>query len=138
MTLGVEHGVHAFAWRDPQPGAHVARAVLSYLHHQAEQGTSCPLTMSYAAYPVLAKADAIDPQWLRKASAAHYDPRNRPMAEKSGVTFGMGMTEKQVGSDVRSNSTRARDRKSGAEGKRGSVRVDLGGRRMIQKKRQRI
>src|SRR3546814_8205311 len=87
MTLGVEHGVHAFAWRDPQPGAHVARAVLSYLHHQAQQGTSCPLTMSYAAYPVLAKADAIDPQWLRKASAAHYDPRNRPMAEKSGVTF---------------------------------------------------
>lgn len=107
MTLGVEHGVHAFAWRDPQPGAHVARAVLSYLHHQAEQGTSCPLTMSYAAYPVLARADGIDPQWLSKASAAHYDPRNRPMADKAGVTFGMGMTEKQGGSDVRSNSTRA-------------------------------
>jgi len=107
MQLGVEHGVHAFAWRDPQPGAQVARAVLSYLHHQAEQGTSCPLTMSYAAYPVLAKASGIDPQWLSKASAAHYDPRNRPMAEKMGVTFGMGMTEKQGGSDVRTNSTRA-------------------------------
>lgn len=107
MSLAIEHGVHAFAWRDPQPGAHVARAVLSYLHHQAEQGSSCPLTMSYAAYPVLAKASGIDPQWLHKASAAHYDPRNRPLADKPGVTFGMGMTEKQGGSDVRSNSTRA-------------------------------
>ncbi|MDX2299641.1 MAG: acyl-CoA dehydrogenase family protein [Xanthomonadaceae bacterium] len=107
MTLGVERGVHAFAWRDPRPGAHVARAALSYLHHQAEQGTSCPLTMSYAAYPVLAAADGIEPAWLTKAIAPHYDPRNRPMTEKAGVTFGMGMTEKQGGSDVRSNSTRA-------------------------------
>ena len=113
MTLGVEHGVHAFAWREPRPGAHVARAVLSYLHHQAEQGTSCPLTMSYAAYPVLAKADGIDPQWLSKARAAHYDPRNRPMADKAGATFGMGMTEKQGGSDVRSNSTRATETADG-------------------------
>jgi len=107
MHLGVEHGVHAFGWRDLRPGAHVARAALSYLHHQAEQGTSCPLTMSYAAYPVLAAAAGIDPAWLTKASAPHYDPRNRPMTEKAGVTFGMGMTEKQGGSDVRSNSTRA-------------------------------
>lgn len=114
MTLGVEHGVHAFAWREPRPGAHVARAVLSYLHHQAEQGTSCPLTMSYAAYPVLAKADGIDPQWLSKARAAHYDPRNRPMADKAGATFGMGMTEKQGGSDVRSNSTRATETADGS------------------------
>lgn len=107
MTLGVEQGVHAFAWRDPRPGTQVARAALSYLHHQAEQGTSCPLTMSFAAYPVLASADAIDPAWLSKAIAPHYDPRNCPMTEKAGVTFGMGMTEKQGGSDVRSNSTRA-------------------------------
>src|SRR3546814_2602004 len=70
--------------------------------------------MSYAAYPVLAKADAIDPQWLRKASAAHYDPRNRPMSEKAGVTFGMGMTEKQGGSDVRSNSSHAAETTDGS------------------------
>lgn len=107
MALGVEHGVHALAWREPKPGAQVARAALSYLHHQAEQGTSCPLTMSYAAYPVLAAAQGLDPAWLGKAIAPHYDGRNRPMSEKSGITVGMGMTEKQGGSDVRSNSTRA-------------------------------
>lgn len=114
MTLGVEHGVHAFAWRDPRPGAHVARAALSYLHHQAEQGTSCPLTMSYAAYPVLAAADGIERDWLVKAIAPHYDPGNRPMRDKAGVTFGMGMTEKQGGSDVRSNSTRASELADGS------------------------
>src|SRR5687768_13506170 len=53
MRAAIEAGVHGFAWRHERPGAHVARAALSYLHHQAEAGTSCPLTMTYAAVPVL-------------------------------------------------------------------------------------
>lgn len=106
MQAGVEHGVAGLAWRDPKPGAHVARAALSYLHHQAEQGSSCPLTMTYAGQPVLAQMPVLA-ELAAKACAAHYDPRDVPMAQKSGITLGMGMTEKQGGSDVRANSTRA-------------------------------
>lgn len=107
MTLGIEHGVHALAWRERVPGAQVARAVLSFLHHQAEQGTSCPLTMSYAAWPVLSKAGNVDSAWLQAAISPVYDPRNVPARAKGGLTFGMGMTEKQGGSDVRANRTQA-------------------------------
>jgi len=105
MRAAVQAGVHAFAWRDPQPGAHVARAALSYLHHQAEAGTSCPLTMSYAAVPVLERSEQARQTWLAKAISAEYDGRNVPAAQKAGVTLGMGMTEKQGGSDVRANTT---------------------------------
>jgi putative acyl-CoA dehydrogenase len=90
----------------PRPGAHVARAALSYLHHQAEAGTSCPLTMTHAAVPVLRREPALR-EWADKAAAPHYDPRDVPIADKPGITLGMGMTEKQGGSDVRSNATRA-------------------------------
>ncbi len=106
MQLGIEHGVAGLAWREPRPGAHVARAALSYLHHQAEQGTSCPLTMTYAGQAVLAQVPALA-ALAGKACAPLYDPRDVPMAEKAGITLGMGMTEKQGGSDVRANSTRA-------------------------------
>jgi putative acyl-CoA dehydrogenase len=107
MRAAVEAGVHGFAWRHARRGTHVARAALSYLHHQAEAGTSCPLTMTYAAVPVLRRSPAASAQWLPKAIAPQYDGRNVPAAEKAGVTFGMGMTEKQGGSDVRANTTRA-------------------------------
>jgi putative acyl-CoA dehydrogenase len=107
MQAAVEAGVHAFAWRHERGGAHVARAALSYLHHQAEAGTSCPLTMTYAAVPVLRHAGAAAGEWLTQAIATEYDGRNVPSVQKRGVTLGMGMTEKQGGSDVRANSTRA-------------------------------
>jgi len=106
LQLGVEHGVAGLAWRDPQPGAHVARAALSFLHHQAEQGTSCPLTMTYAGQPVLAQFSAFA-NIAAKACAPVYDPRDVPISQKAGITLGMGMTEKQGGSDVRANTTRA-------------------------------
>lgn len=106
MQAGVEHGVSALSWRDPRPGSHVARAALIYMHHQAEAGTNCPLTMTHAAVPVLRQAPALA-EWAEKAIAPHYDPRDVPIAGKAGVTVGMGMTEKQGGSDVRTNSTRA-------------------------------
>ncbi len=105
LRAAVHIGVHAFAWRDPQPGAHVARAALSYLHHQAEAGTSCPLTMTFAAVPVLQRSEQARKTWLAKAISADYDGHNVPAAQKPGVTLGMGMTEKQGGSDVRANTT---------------------------------
>ena len=74
MQAAVEHGVAGLSWSEPQPGAHVARAALSYLHHQAEPGTSCPLTMTHAAVPVLQREPALA-EWARKAAAPHYDPR---------------------------------------------------------------
>jgi len=106
MQAAVEQGVAGLSWRDRRPGAHVARAALSYLHHQVEPGTSCPLTMTHAAVPVLAREPALA-EWAGKAAAPHYDPRDIPMADKAGITLGMGMTEKQGGSDVRANTTTA-------------------------------
>ncbi|MFC4728481.1 isovaleryl-CoA dehydrogenase [Coralloluteibacterium thermophilus] len=107
MQAGVEHGIPGLPWRDPRPGAHVARAALMILHHEVEQGTSCPLTMTYAAQPALRHAPGLR-EWAEKAAAPHYDGRDLPMAKKAGVTLGMGMTEKQGGSDVRANTTHAR------------------------------
>ncbi|RNF84985.1 acyl-CoA dehydrogenase family protein [Montanilutibacter psychrotolerans] len=104
MRSAIEHGVAGLSWSQPRPGAHVARAALSYLHHQVEPGSSCPLTMTHAAVPVLAREPALS-HWRDKAAAPHYDPRNVPIDDKPGVTLGMGMTEKQGGSDVRANTT---------------------------------
>ncbi|KRA44626.1 DNA alkylation response protein [Pseudoxanthomonas sp. Root630] len=104
MEVAKTHGVAGLSWHEPVPGAHVARAALSYLHHQAEAGTSCPLTMTHAAVPVLQRVPALR-EWATKAAAPHYDPRDVPIAGKAGITLGMGMTEKQGGSDVRANAT---------------------------------
>ncbi|MHC9086603.1 acyl-CoA dehydrogenase family protein [Luteimonas sp. RIT-PG2_3] len=104
MQAAIGHGVAGLSWREDRPGAHVARAVLSYLHHQVEPGTSCPLTMTHAAVPVLQRERSLH-EWADKVAACHYDPRDVPIAGKSGVTLGMGMTERQGGSDVRSNRT---------------------------------
>ncbi|KGM55522.1 acyl-CoA dehydrogenase [Lysobacter daejeonensis GH1-9] len=106
MEAAIGHGVAGLSWTGPEAGAHVARAALSYLHHQVEPGTSCPLTMTHAAVPVLRREPALA-EWASKAAAPHYDPREVPIAQKAGVTLGMGMTEKQGGSDVRANTTRA-------------------------------
>ncbi len=106
MGAAIEHGVAGLSWAQPGPGAHVARAALSFLHYQAEPGSSCPLTMTHAAVPVLQREPALR-EWAGKAAAPHYDARFVPMEHKQGLTLGMGMTEKQGGSDVRSNSTRA-------------------------------
>jgi putative acyl-CoA dehydrogenase len=113
MGAAIEHGVAGLSWRDPAPGAHVARAALSYLHHQADAGTSCPLTMTHAAVPVLRREPALR-EWADKAAALHYDPCEAPIADKRGVTLGMGMTEKQGGSDVRTNATVATPREDGS------------------------
>jgi putative acyl-CoA dehydrogenase len=106
MRYAVEHGVAGLSWRDTRQGAQVARAALSFLHHQVEPGSSCPLTMTHAAVPVLRREPGLR-EWAEKACAPHYDQHDVPMTQKRGVTIGMGMTEKQGGSDVRANTTRA-------------------------------
>ncbi len=107
MALGMSHGVHSLAWNEPRRGAQVARAGMAYLHYQAEAGSSCPLTMTYAAVPALRHCPVLARAWLPKITARDYDPRPLPMTQKRGCTIGMGMTEKQGGSDVRANTTTA-------------------------------
>ena len=108
MELGIANGVPNFAWRHAETaGAHVARAALTYLHGQAEQGTCCPMTMTYAAVPVFQHAPGLAKEWLPRITSIDYDARSLPAWKKRGNTIGMGMTEKQGGSDVRANTTRA-------------------------------
>jgi putative acyl-CoA dehydrogenase len=107
MTTAIEHGLHASPWSDPKPGAHVARAAKYYLHTQVEASHGCPITMTFAAIPALRHQPDLLEKWAPKVTARQYDPRNIPHTEKKAVTIGMAMTEKQGGSDVRRNTTRA-------------------------------
>ena len=107
MSAAIEHGIPSLPWTDPQPGAHVARAAMSYLHTQAEPGTGCPLTMTFASVPALRLQPDLAETWLPKVLSTQYDPRNVGIAHKPGATIGMAMTEKQGGTDVRANTTRA-------------------------------
>ncbi len=116
MKSAIEHGLHASPWTDPKDGAHVARAAGNYLQTQVEAGHGCPITMTFAAVPTLRLQPDLAELWLPKLTAPVYDPRNVQMNQKQGVTIGMAMTEKQGGSDVRSNSTQAYPLGSGGPG----------------------
>ena len=107
MALAKSHEVHSIAWTAGKSGGHVAHMALEYLLVQAEAGVCCPITMTYAALPTLRKQPDIAAEWQARVTAAAYDPRSIPAAEKTGATIGMAMTEKQGGSDVRANTTRA-------------------------------
>ena len=108
MRAGMQYGMNNFAWRhENQTSAHVARAAVMYLGSQPEAGFGCPMSMSYAAIPALRHSPALAAKWLPKLLSENYDPRSLPMEEKLGCTIGMGMTEKQGGSDLRRNTTRA-------------------------------
>ncbi|CAM0557388.1 isovaleryl-CoA dehydrogenase [Vreelandella titanicae] len=107
MQTAIEHGLHASPWRNPQSGAHVYRAANYFLQAQVEAGHGCPITMTFAALPALRHQPSLLESWGDKITAPHYDPRNVPYFEKQGLTLGMAMTEKQGGSDVRLNTTRA-------------------------------
>lgn len=115
MALGMEHGLHALAWwQEDRPANHVARSAITYQGAQFEAGTGCPLTMTYAAIPALRHQPDLARVWLPRLTAKHYDPRVLPGGQKTGCTIGMGMTEKQGGSDVRSNTTRAERQADGS------------------------
>ena len=107
MKTAIEHGLHSSPWTEPRTGAHVARAAKTYLHNQVEAGHGCPITMAFASVPTLRLQSELLDIWGPKVMARVYDPRNVPIEQKQGVTIGMAMTEKQGGSDVRTNSTRA-------------------------------
>jgi len=111
MALGFGAGLHSSPWAQPRPGAHAARAAAYILYGQVENGTQCPMTMTYASIAVLAKHASMVPGakdvWLPRLYARQYDARFAPIRSKTGASIGMGMTEKQGGSDVRSNTSRA-------------------------------
>lgn len=107
MSASIGAGLHSMPWSDPRPGAHVARAALFYLSFQNEQGHGCPISMTYSVVASLRKEPTLAGEWLPRLISTNYDPRFIPAAQKAGVTMGMGMTEKQGGSDVRANTTRA-------------------------------
>jgi putative acyl-CoA dehydrogenase len=107
MRLAKTHEVHSIAWTAARPGGHVAHMALEYLLIQAEAGVCCPITMTYASVAALRHHPQAD-EWIKRVTVATYDPRSIPANEKAGLTIGMAMTEKQGGSDVRSNATRAR------------------------------
>lgn len=106
MALLIENGAHASPWLGGA-GAQVARAARYMLFGQLENGSQCPVTMTYASVPALKQAPKIAAKWLPKILSTEYDPRSLPVEQKRGAIIGMGMTEKQGGSDVRSNTTRA-------------------------------
>src|SRR6266542_1160503 len=115
MKVAIGHGLHSLPWREPRPGAHAARAAAFYLWSQVEGGHGCPVSMTYAAVPTLRKEPSVAEQWEPLMTALEYDFGLRPAAAKKGVLFGMAMTERQGGSDVRANTTRAEPAGSGGE-----------------------
>ncbi|MBE7184223.1 MAG: acyl-CoA dehydrogenase family protein [Methylobacterium mesophilicum] len=114
MRMGLEAGVSARAWTHPE-GGHVAHAALLFLMSQAESGVTCPMSMTYAAVPTLRRADPVlGRPWLERIMAGTYDPAIAPVEAKGGVTLGMALTEKQGGSDVWANTTRAARQNDGS------------------------
>lgn len=107
MRRLVGEGLHTGPWSEPASAAHVARAAGYMLWAEIENGTQCPATMTYGAVPTLARQPEDFGEWLPLLLSREYDPRFVAASEKRGALMGMGMTEKQGGSDVRSNTTRA-------------------------------
>jgi putative acyl-CoA dehydrogenase len=103
----VARGAHTSCWADPRPGAHVARAATFMLFAQVEPGHACPVSMTHAVVPSLRLTPALAEEWLPRVYSRRYDPELREPATKTSAIFGMAMTEKQGGSDVRANTTTA-------------------------------
>jgi putative acyl-CoA dehydrogenase len=111
MQRAVGHGLAATPWEQQEAGsahAHVRRAAGFMAWSHTEPGHGCPISMTYAAVPALRADDAIAKEWTPLLASTTYDPGLRPIADKRGALAGMGMTEKQGGSDVRTNVTLAR------------------------------
>ncbi|HYG45221.1 MAG TPA: isovaleryl-CoA dehydrogenase [Bordetella sp.] len=116
----VSRGLHSGAWLQPKPGAQVARAAAYLMQGQVEAGTLCPTTMTFAAVPLLQgePAGAIDftQAWLPALASHDYDATDAPLAGKRGALIGMGLTEKQGGSDLRAITTHAEPVGQGGRG----------------------
>ncbi|MGQ8367018.1 acyl-CoA dehydrogenase family protein [Glaciecola sp. 1036] len=105
MTSAIAHGHTWLPWKEQKMGAHVVRAGIEFLHTQADPGSGCPLTMTFASVPALQHQPSLAEHWIPKILSNQYDHRNIPYFEKNGLTIGMAMTEKQGGSDVRANTS---------------------------------
>jgi putative acyl-CoA dehydrogenase len=105
IAAAVAAGAHTSAWAEPKAGANVARAATFMLFAQVEPGHACPISMTHSAVPALATTPALAEKWMPRLLSREYDGRLRP--DKTSALFGMAMTEKQGGSDVRANTTRA-------------------------------
>jgi putative acyl-CoA dehydrogenase len=107
METAVGFGMHAAPWADSRAGAHVARAAKFVTWAPVEYGHGCPISMTYSVVAVLRHAPDLAAEWEPRLASLDYDPRPLPADRKNGATAGMAMTEKQGGSDVRANTTRA-------------------------------
>ncbi len=116
LGLAVGHELHSLPWKDPRPGAHVARGAAFMCMSQAEAGIGCPISMTYSVVPALRAQPDLAAEWEPRILSASYDSRDVPAPGKSGALMGMGMTEKQGGSDVRANTTVARPLNGGGPG----------------------
>jgi putative acyl-CoA dehydrogenase len=116
MRIGISHGLHALPWREPQPGAHVARGAMFMALTQAEAGVGCPISMTYSVLPALRAQPELAAEWEPRFLSLTYDERLVPAPDKAGALCGMAMTEKQGGSDVRANTTMARPLNGGGPG----------------------
>ncbi len=106
MRLGLDSGLSGAPWRGVEAG-HVLHGAMMILINQADPGVSCPMSMTYACVPPLRATPGVADPWVGKITAQRYDPNFVPVSGKAGATVGMAMTEKQGGSDVRANTTRA-------------------------------
>ena len=120
LGAAMRHGLHGTPWAGG-PGSHILRAAGFMLFTEAEPSVLCPVSMSYAVAPALRANAALHTQWGPRLAATGYDARFMPAAGKTAVTLGMGMTEKQGGSDVRANTTRAEFEGSDAWGQRYAI-----------------
>lgn len=107
MSTAVRCGLHAAPWVSQSPAPHVTRAAGFMAWYQVEAGHGCPISMTYAAVPALRADPALAERYLPGLASTTYDFGLRPPAQKQGLIAGMAMTEKQGGSDVRANTTRA-------------------------------
>jgi putative acyl-CoA dehydrogenase len=116
MAVGVGFELHCSPWKDPRPGAHVARGAAFMCMSQAEAGIGCPISMTYSVIPALRTQPELAAEWEPRFLSSTYDPANAPAPQKAGALAGMGMTEKQGGTDVRANTTIARPVDGGGPG----------------------
>ncbi len=107
MSLAIGQETHSLSWTERRPGAQVARAALAYLWNEGENGIMCPILMTYASVPTVRGNPMLAAEWEGKILSNAYDRRQIRAADKTGVTIGMAMTEKQGGSDLRQTQTYA-------------------------------
>src|SRR3954447_19345537 len=113
MELSVRHATHALPWIEQRPGAHAARAAIMLTGSALESGHGCPISMTYAAIPALRTQPDVAAEWEPRLTSLRYDKRLIPSDQKAGAICGMAMTERQGGSDVRANTTVAREAADG-------------------------